>query len=105
MLRKQFNWHTHVFIVMYWRLVVEVSDVQAHELGTLSADDTIPKHIEIVRSAVSVVMSLNFLIKLPLAVIHTLFGSSFCGQKSTTVLAYVTTLFRFLLTISILILS
>ena len=82
-LQKQFNWHTHVFIVMYRRLVVEVSDVQARELGTLSADDTIPKHIEIVRSAVSVVMSLTFLTKLPLAGIFTLFVSSFSGQKST----------------------
>ena len=77
------NLHTHVFIVMYRHLVLEVFDVQPRELVTLSADDIILNHIEIGRYAVSVVMSLTVLTKLPLAGIFTLFVSSFSGQKST----------------------
>ena len=77
------NLHTHVFIVMYRHLVLEVFDVQPRELVTLSADDIILNHIEIGRSVVSVVMSLTVLTKLPLAGIFTLFVSSFSGQKST----------------------
>ena len=45
----------------------------------------------VVRSAVLVVSSPQYLIKFPPAVIRTLFGSSSCGGKSTTTLVYVGT--------------
>ena len=46
------------------------------------------KRFDVVKYAVLVVSSPGYAIKLLPAVIRTLFGSAFCGQKSTTILAY-----------------
>ena len=45
---------------------------------------------DVVRSAVLVVSSPGYSMRLPPAVIQTRLGSFFCGQSSTTMFAYVT---------------
>ena len=50
------------------------------------------RSLDVVKSAVLVYSSPGYVMRLPPAVIRIRFGSSFCGQKSTTTFAYVTTL-------------
>ena len=55
---------------------------------SFNADDSVPNYLVMVMFTVLVVSSAGHLMRLPPAVIRTLFGSDFFGLKSTTMRVY-----------------
>ena len=41
--REIVNWHFHLFEMVHWHSEVEICNAEAEVVGSVSADDTIPK--------------------------------------------------------------
>ena len=86
-------WHLHVFVSIHWCALVNFFFMSRHiYFAFFVLNMLFHKNFDVVMSAVLVVNSPGCIMRLPPAVILTLFGSSFCGRWSMTMLAYVTTL-------------
>ena len=89
-LREEGEWYSHVFVPVEQSTEVEILDIDSHESCIFSAENTVPNDLGGCEIRCSSCELMRVIYEISPAVIRTLFGSDFCGLKSTTIRAYVT---------------